>query len=152
MPPKKKPCTIDGTEYESQHAAARALGIHVTLLKARIASSNFPNYTSRHHRKIKKKPGGRVSCTIKGVKYASATAASKKFKVSANTILVRLKSSKHPDYVSPDVSKNPPKPPRYKVNGKNYYSLQEIADTEGVTKEWIRQKMNNPRKPEYQRI
>ena len=152
MPREKKSCTIEGISYESQHAASKALGIPATLLKARIASSNFPNYTSKHHRKVKKKAGGRISCIIKGVKYISAAAASKKLKVSASTIMVRLKSLKHLDYVSPDVPKNPPKPPKYRVNGENYYSLQEVADMEGVTKEWIRQKMNNPGKPEYQRI
>ena len=141
---------------KSQHEASRALRIDVMLLRARLASSNFPNYTSRHYRKIKRQRRGakRVSCIIKGVKYASLVAASKKFKVSTTTISLRLKSSKYPDYVSPDIPKNPPKPIKYNYNvkGKKYRSLQEIGDMEGLSKERIRQKMNDPKYPDYKRI
>ncbi|MCY4049822.1 MAG: hypothetical protein OXF24_09565 [Hyphomicrobiales bacterium] len=158
MPQKKKPCTIDGISYESQHAAARTLGIHITLLKARIASSNFPNYKSKYHRKIKRKKKGtkKISCTIKGVKYSSLAAASKKFKVSPPTIANRLKSPDFPDYVSADIHKvsKPPKPVKYNfmVNGKKYSTMQEIGDVKGVTRERIRQKMNDPKHHGYRRL
>ena len=156
MPQKKKPCTIDGISYESQYAAARALGIHTTLLKARFASSNFPNYKSKYHRKIKRKGKGakKISCTIKGVKYSSFVAASKKFKVSPPTIFYRLKSPNYSDYISADIPKNPPKPVKYNfmVNGKKYRTMQEIGDVEGVTRERIRQKMNDPKHRGYRRL
>ena len=40
----------------------------------------------------------------------------------------------------------------YTVKGKNYSSLQEIANAEGLTKERIRQRMNDPSYDEYQRF
>ena len=132
------------------------MGIDVVLLKARLVSSNFPNYTSRHHRKIKRKRRGakRVSCIIKGVKYTSLVAASKKFKVIASTISNRLKSPNYPDYVRPDVPKRVSKRNQCKfiAHGKKYRSMQEIADAEGVTRERIRQKINDPKHPGYKRI
>ena len=156
MPRRKKPCVIDGISYESQHEASIALGLSVPLLKARFASSNFPNYKSRHHRKTKRKTRGakKISCVIKGVKYSSLTDAAKKLKVSLPTITVRLKSSNYPDYVSTDIPKKPPKPVQYNfiVNGKKFRNMQEIGDMEGVTRERIRQKINDPKKPEYQRL
>lgn len=156
MPRKKKPCVIDGISYESQHEASIALGLSVPLLKNRFASSNFPNYKSGYHRKGKRKTrrGRKISCTIKGVKYSSLTAAAKKLKVSPPTITVRLKSSDYPDYVSADIPKEPPKPVQYNfiVRGKKYRTMQEIGDMEGVTRERIRQKMDDPKKPEYQRL
>ena len=40
----------------------------------------------------------------------------------------------------------------YKVKGKKYSSLQEIGNAEGLSKERIRQRMNDPSYDEYQRF
>ena len=155
MPGKSMPCIIDGVRYESINAAARVLGIRPGIVQVRLRSSNFPNYTSKHQRKVKRgrKPVP-VFCIIKGVEYPSIADVTKKLKMSHTAIRNRLRSSNFPDYFSPDIPKKPPKPIKYNytVKGKKYRSLQEIADMEGLSKERIRQKMNNPKYPGYRRI
>ena len=153
---KKTPCIIDGVHYESISAAARALGVHFMMLRTRLRSSNFPDYTSKHHTKVKRKKAS-VPCVIRGVEYPSISDAARKLKTQHGTIRSRLSSSNFPDYVAPGIPKKPPEPPkpikyRYTVNGKKYRSLQEIGDMEGLTRERIRQKMNSPKYPGYRRI
>ena len=157
MPVKKNPCTVDGIHYKSESEAANALGIYVGILKNRLGSSNFPNYTSKHHPKVKRrKKIPFISCTIKGVQYASVGEAARKLGKSPNLIFYRLRFFNFPDYVSAHIAKikqpTKPKPPRYEVNGKKYRSLQEISDVEGLTGEGIRQRINNPKYSGYQRL
>lgn len=154
MPAKKQPCIVDGVRYESKSAAARALGIYVGVLKNRLSSSNFPGYVSKHHKKIKHvKRTAPLPCTIKGVEYPSIAEAARKLRISPDVVSNRLKSYDYPDYVCASIPKKLKTPKySYMANGKKYKTLQEIADAEGVTKERIRQKMNNPKKPEYQRF
>ena len=155
MPRKRQPCTIDGVRYKSEYAAAKALGMGVMLLKRRLASSNFPNYISKHRTKVKRQRmiASKISCTIKGVEYASISDAAKKFKVNAFKIYNRLKSFDYPDYICADIPKvAKPTKYRYMANGKKYSSLQEIADMEGITRERIRQKMNSPSHLGYRRL
>ena len=153
---KRCPCTIKGIRYESEIVAANTLGIRVDILRSRFRSSNYPEYISKYHSKIQRKRRFRFRCTIKGVEYASVSEATKKLKMNPNTLFNRLKSFDYPDYVCADIPKvsKPPKPIKYNytVNGKKYRSLQEIGDMEGLTRERIRQKMNDPKKPEYQRL
>lgn len=152
---KRLPCIIDGIRYESINVAAKALKIDPARVRFRLRSSNFPNYTSKHHPKSKRKEiTAPTPCTIKGVAYPSISDAARKLKTKHETISKRLRSSDYPDYVCADIPKKPPRPVeyRYKVKGKRYRSLQEIADMEGVTKEWIRQKINSPKYPRYRRI
>lgn len=154
MPVKKKPCTVDRIRYESESAAAKALGIYVGVLKIRLRSSNFPNYTSKHHPKVKRrKKTVSTSCTIQGTKYASVADAARKLKKGAGVIFKRLRSFDFPDYVSasiPKIAKTIKY--NYTVNGRNYRTLQEIADEEGLTKERIRQKMNDSKYSGYRRL
>ena len=155
MPLKKQPCTVDGVRYESETMAAKTLEIGLMVLRTRLRSSNFPSYTSKHQTKVKRgKQVVPIPCTIKGVEYPSITNAARKLKTSDITIRNRLASSNFPDYVCPTIPKKQPKPPKYNytVNGKKYRSLQEIGDMEGLTRERIRQKMNSPKHPGYQRI
>ena len=79
---------------------------------------------------------------------------SKSAMVSPPTISYRLKSPNYSDYVSADIPKEPPKPVKYNfmVNGKKYRTMQEIGDEEGVTRERIRQKMNDPKYRGYRRL
>lgn len=51
------------------------------------------------------------------------------------------------DYVCAEIPKY-----GYTVDRKKCRTLQEIADVEGLTRERIRQKMNNPSYAEYKRI
>lgn len=154
MPRKKQPCTVNGVRYESESAATKALDMNLVTLRTRLRSSNFPEYASKHHRKIKR--GKKIApkdCSIKGVEYPSITAAARKLKMNANTLSNRLKSSNYPDYVCagiPKVSK--PVKYGYTVNGRKYRTLQEIGDMEGLTRERIRQKMNSPKHPAYQKL
>ena len=153
---KRCPCMVKGVRYESEFVAANTLGISTIKLRSRLRSSNYPEYISKYHSKIQRKRRFRFRCTIKGVEYASVSEAAKKLKMNPNTLFNRLKSFDYPDYVCADIPKvsKPPKPIKYNytVNGKKYRSLQEIGDMEGVTRERIRQKMNDPKKPEYQRL
>ena len=152
MPVRKQPCTVDGVRYESESAAARDLGIDIMVLRFRLRSSNFLNYTSKHHIKLKRKIAS-TPCVIKGVEYPSIVEAAKKFKVTPPTISYRLRSVNFPDYVCADIPKVvKPIKYRYTLNGKKYRILQDIADMEGVTKERIRQKINNPKYPGYRRL
>lgn len=154
MPVKKKSCTVDGIRYESESVAAKALGVDVGVLKIRLRSSNFPNYTSKHRPKVKRrKKVVSTSCTIQGVKYVSVADAARKLGKSATTIFKRLRSFDFPDYVSANVPKiAKPIKYNYTVNGRNYRTLQEIADEEGLTRERIRQKVNDPKYSGYRRL
>ena len=145
---KKQPCTIDGVEYESECAAARAFGMRAPVLRNRLRSSSYPEYTSRYHPKEERRKRD-VSCSVDGVEYASVNAASRKLGISNISLRKRLASPDFPEYVCADIPKKPPEPPRYTVRGKPYRTLQEIADEEGVTREWIRQKMKNPSCPDH---
>ena len=152
----QRPCNVDGIDYESEGAAARTLKINVTALRSRFRSSNFPGYTSKYHTKVKRRKMlfKRIRCSIKGVEYISVSAAARNLKKRPATIFKRLRSFNFPDYVCANIPKKPLKTPKYRytVNGKKHRTLQEIADMEGVTKEWVRQKMNNPKHSGYQRL
>lgn len=155
MPRKRRPCTIDGVHYKSEYAAAKTLGTGVMLLKRRLISSDFPNYISEHRTKVQRQSmiASKIPCTIKGVDYASISDAAKKFRVSTFKICNQLKSFDYPDYICANIPKvTKPTKHKYLVNGKKYSSLQEIADMEGITKERIRQKMNNPSHAGYRRL
>lgn len=153
----KKPCTVDGINYESEYAAARVMGINITALRSRFCSSNFPGYTSKYHAKVKRRKmlSKKIRCSIKGVEYVSVSAAARKLKTGPTTIFKRLRSFDFPDYVCADIPKvsEPPKERKYSytVDGKKYRTLQEIADVEGLTRERIRQKMNDSSYTKYQR-
>ena len=144
---------MDGIDYESESAAARDLGINLMALRARLRSSNFPGYASRYHTKAKRRKmlSKMIRCKIKGGEYISVSAAARKLKKRPATIFKRLRSFNFPDYVCAEI---PGKIPKYSytVNGRKYRTLQEIADVEGVTREWIRQKMNSPKYPNYQKL
>ena len=145
---KKQPCTVSGVEYESETVAARVLGVHRIVLRTRLRSSNYPEYTSRYHPKEERRKQF-FSCSVAGDEYASVSDASRKLGIADHTIRRRLASTDYPDYVCTTIPKKPPKPPRYTVRGKPYKSLREAAEAEGVTGERIRQKMNDPAYPDY---
>lgn len=150
---EKQPCTVNGIVYESENAAARALGLSVPALLYRLRSSNFPEYISKYHSKIQHKKNPQIRCTIMGVEYASINEASVKLGMHFGLIARRLQSFDYPDYVCNDKpKKSKPVTPRYAVNGQRYGTLKEIAETESLTQERIRQRMNDPKYPEYQRL
>lgn len=152
MPVKRQSCIIGGVHYESESVAARALGIHINTIRSRLRSSLFPEYVSKYHKKVKStKNTIPIPCTINGIEYPSITNAARVLGKRPGTIHNRLISFNYPDYVCTEFPKKKPKY-SYKVNGKRYSTLQEIADEEGVTKERIRQKMSDPKKTEYQRF
>ena len=148
---KKQPCTIDGVEYKSEGATARAFGIRVPVLRNRLRSSNYPKYTSIYHTKQRRRKEV-IPCSVDGVEYASLAVASRKLGIDSHKIKRRLASFDFPNYVCVDIPKKPrkpPDPPKYTVRGKLYRTLQEIADMEGVTREWIRRKISSPWHPDY---
>ena len=151
---EKQPCTVDGIDYESENAAARALGLSVPALLHRLRSSNFPEYVSKYHSKIQRKRNSQIHCSIMGVEYNSISEASAKLGMRFGMIARRLQSFDYPDYVCADKPKKskPVTAPRYAVNGGKYSTLREIAETEGLTQERIRQKVNSSLYPEYRRL
>lgn len=149
MSTKKQPCTINGVYYESESAAARSLGIGTGKVRTRLCSSNFPEYVSEYHTKID--VVRRIQCSVAGVKYRSIGLAARELKISYGEMKNRLASFNYPDYVCAEVPKKTPKY-SYTVDGRKYRTLQEIADMEGLTRERIRQKMNNPSYAGYKRI
>ena len=152
MSVKKQPCIIDGVHYESEYAASKALGINANGLTTRLRSSNFLGYISKYHskedHKIKFAP-----CTIGGIEYRSIGSAAKKLGKSSNWVVRRLQSFDYPDYICKKYPKKKSvKIYKYEVRGKRYKILQEIADIEGVSKEYIRKKMIDPKNPEYRKL
>lgn len=150
MSRKRLPCTVDGVNYKSEGSAAKALGIYVTVLRGRLQSSNFPGYVSQHHTK-KHRRKKFIPCSVAGVEYSSTGVASRDLGISAALLKSRLASLDYPDYICAEIPKKPRKY-GYTVNGQKYRTLQEIADVEGLTRERIRQKMNDPSYSGYRRI
>ena len=147
------PCTINGVVYESEVAAAKALKIGNHKLRGRLRSSNFPEYVSGHRAKEKRRRHP-VPCSVAGVEYRSIVCAAKKLGITEGEMRTRLTSLDYPDYVSPYISKKPKlqRPMRYKAREKLYRTLQEIGDEEGITRERVRQKINSPLHPDYERL
>ena len=143
------PCTIDGVYYESEKAAAVALGLYTSGLKRRLRSPNFPEYVSKYRPKEYRRAS--VSCSVAGVEYRSIGDAARDLGIHYGEMKRMLVSPDYPDYICDKYPKKFPKKYSYTVNGKKYRTLREIADLEGVTGEAIRYKMNNPKKPEYQK-
>ena len=150
MSRKRLPCTVNGVHYKSEGSAAKALGVYVTVLRGRLQSSNFPEYTSRHHpKKYRRKKF--IPCSVAGVQYSSTGVASRALGISAALLKSRLASLDYPDYVCAEIPKKPRKY-SYTVNGEKYRTLQEIANVEGLTRERIRQKMNDSSYTGYRRL
>lgn len=147
---KRQPCRIGGVDYESETAAAKALGIGIGSLRSRFCSSKYPGYASQYHSKIN--VGKRTPCSIAGTDYKSIGLAAREMGISSALLRKQLASLDYPDYICAEIPKEPPKLPQYRVKGKYYNSLQEIADMEGLTRERIRQKMNSPLYPDHQRV
>ena len=147
------PCTIDGVAYESEMAAAKALKIGEHILRSRLRSSNFPEYVSEHRAKEKRRRY-LSPCSVAGVEYRSIGYAAKKLGITDSMMRRRLASPNYPDYVSPGILKKPKleKHMRYRAHGKLYGTLQEIGNEEGITRERVRQKMNNQRNSDYERL
>ena len=128
--------------------AARAFGIRVSVLRNRLRSSSYPEYTSRYQIKEGRRKRA-VSCRVDGVEYASVTDAARKLGLSITVLRTRLASPDFPDYICAGIPKKPPETPRYTVRGKPHRTLREIANMEGVTRERIRQRMNDPSYPDH---
>ena len=101
----EKPCTVNRIEYESQDSAAEGLGLNVGTLRYRLRSSNFPNYTSKHHPKGVKKRYPCIECNVGGVQYSSARQASIALGITYYKMKCLLASPDYPDYISPLVPK-----------------------------------------------
>ena len=99
MTKTKHPCTISGVHYESEYAAAKVLGISADVLRYRLRSPNFTEYTSEHRTKFDIKPQGRA-CAIDGIEYESETKAAKASEITVGALVFRLRSANYPEYVS----------------------------------------------------
>ena len=146
-----KPCTVNGVHYKSEKVAAQNIGMSMSGLQRRLKSSNFPEYRSQYRSKEKRRPF--ISCTIDGVEYQNIKHAVKELGIPAKLIRKRLASFRYPGYISVEIpQKKHEVEYTYKVNGKEYRTLQEIANVEGVSREHIRQKMNKPHYAGYERF
>ena len=148
---RRYPCTIDGVCYESEYEAARALGLRTSGLRRRLISSNFPDYISEYHPKEERKIAY-VPCSVDGVEYRSIGEAARKLEIPYDEMTRRLVSSDYPYYVCDKYPKKAPKAFKYEVKGRQYKTLQEAANVEGVTRERIRQRLNNPSYTDHQRL
>ena len=146
--PRGEACIIDGIEHVSAKKAAKALGISLGSLLSRLHSSNYPEYVSQYRPKEKRRRH-LLPCSVAGVEYASLADASRRLGITEGMIRRRLASPDFPDYACAHIPKKPPEPLRYTVRGKSYRTLQEIANAEGVTRERVRQRMNDPSYPDY---
>ena len=97
MRQKKNPCTIAGVHYESEFAAAKALGIGTSVAVFRLKSSNYPDYISKYH----PKEGRRIftPCSVAGVEYRSIGLAAKELGIPSHEMKRRLISIYYPDYL-----------------------------------------------------
>jgi hypothetical protein len=94
------PVTIDGVEYETQSAAARALEIDINTLKKRCASPAFPDYVCASIPKKAPKDGkpSLLRVEIDGISYRSVNAAYKALGVDRPIIKARCKSDDWPTW------------------------------------------------------
>ena len=82
----RQPCRIKGVEYESEKAAARALGINIISLRERLRSSNYPEYASRYHAKQNRRKRF-IPCSVGGVEYRSIGYAASKLGIDPSQII-----------------------------------------------------------------
>ena len=144
------PCTVKGVEYESQKAAAKALGIGQSSLQARLCSPNYPDHVSRHHPKTEAKTRGQP-CTVNGVRYKSKIAAAKALGISEGSLQARLCSSRFPEYISQyhqkiDVER---KERPCRINGVEYDSEGTAAEALGMDAGALRDRLRSVSFPEY---
>jgi hypothetical protein len=94
------PVTVDGIEYETQSAAARAHGISVGDVKKRCASPAFPDYVCASIPKKAPKDGkpSLLRVEIDGISYRSVNAAYKALGVDRPIIKARCKSDDWPTW------------------------------------------------------
>ena len=144
-PRKRRPCTIKGVVHESLGVATKALGIPEALLRYRLLSYYYPDYTSKYH--SKEDFGEIVRIRVGDIEYDSIEYAAKKLELSLESLRARLASFDYPDHVCADI----PKKIEYKVCGKVYKTIREIAESEGETIGRIHQKINDPAYPDYTR-
>ena len=143
-------CTIDGVRYESEYAAAKALGISALALRHRLRSPNFPECTSSHHPKININPRGQ-SCIINGIRYVSETGAARTLGISLSSLLFRLRSSNYPEYVS----QYRPKEERRRhsipcsIGGVEYRSIENAARNLGISDTSLRTRLASVDFPDY---
>ena len=147
---KKYPCTIKGVYYESEQVAADALGINTTILRNRLRSKKFPEYTSEYYHKIRLY---RVSCVVAEVEYESITSAVKKLGISYGEMIKRLHSFDYPDYVSARHPKIRYTPKNLSIsctiNGIEYKSLANGAKDLGITSNVLKNRLRSPNFPDY---
>ena len=132
--------------YESLGIAAKALGISREILRYRLLSYYYPDYTSKYH--SKEDFGEIVRIRVGGMEYDSIEYAAKKLQISLEWLRARLASFDYPDYVCADMPQGQLMP-KYIVRDKPYTALNQIAEAEGTTVGEIRRKMSSTLYPDY---
>ena len=147
---KEHPCVVDGVEYESEQAAAIALGTRTSTMRYRLRSSAFPEYISQYHPKVAKKSQD-LPCTVKGVEYKSQKAAAKALGIGQGSLRSRLCSPNYPDHISKHhpkmdvVRKERP----CRINGIAYDSEGAAAEALGIDAGVLRDRLRSVSFPEY---
>lgn len=94
-------CFIDGVEYLSVSEAAKKLNVSTNTVAQRLGSPYFLNYVSDAVPKKEKKVRSDLkACTIDGVNYPSASAASTALGIKYSTVVHRINSNNYPNYQS----------------------------------------------------
>ena len=76
--------------------------------------------------------------TVRGKPYTSVQEIADVEGVTRERIRQKMHDPSFPDYISADIPKRPPPPPKYMVRDKPYKTIREIADIEGVKSAEIR--------------
>ena len=146
------PCTVNGVSYESESAAAEALGISTSGVRLRLRSPNFPEYVSKYRPKKQiTERGAGYPCTINGIDYETIKAAADALGLIAVTVRNRLLSPKYPEYVSkhhPKKNRNDIKTHGYPctINGVDYESEWAASQALGIN---VKTRIISSNFPEY---
>ena len=147
---KERPCRINGIAYDSEGAAAEALGIDAGVLRDRLRSVSFPEYTSKHYRKVRLRRG-KYPCLIDGVEYESESVAAEALGMTTGTLRNRILSPRYPQYISKRRPKRTAKPRGYPCNigGTEYKSEMAATRALGISESSLRSRLRSPNFPEY---
>jgi predicted DNA-binding transcriptional regulator AlpA len=152
----EKPVEVHSVLYESQKAAAAAIGISTGALRKRLSSSLFPGYVDLTGR-IQKREVNTVTqpklARVNDQVYESISAAAEAYGITGEAVLNRAGSSNFPDWMVEGVDKvskgAPAIPLAVTVDGIRYASQSDAARAHGIDVNTVKTRCASPSFPNY---